>query len=218
VKNGPRNRVYRVTLGATGKQFAQKEVAMRSLVARVCLVALLVSIGTLPALAGKDLSELQATVDAMGEELVRATLEGDVDTAMKYYTEDSVSMPNYHGILKGLDEIRGYQENMHKAGVKFTAMDFTTLDLWKCGKLVYETGTYKLSLTMPGAPGPIEDTGKYMTIYQLQPGGELTIKIEIWNSDVNPYAGMGQQGRLDRTVNELALNARQHELIESGCD
>ena len=75
---------------------------MRNLVLTLCLGALLGSVVGLPTLAAKDLSKIQATLDSMSEELVRATLAGDVDTVMSYYTEDSVSMPNYHGILKGL--------------------------------------------------------------------------------------------------------------------
>jgi ketosteroid isomerase-like protein len=191
---------------------------MRGLILRVCLFALIVSVGTAPALAGKDLSKLEATINAMTQELIDAMLEGDIEAAMKYYTEESVSMPNYHGIVKGLKELRVYQEQMYGAGVTFNSVDFETLDLWKCGKLVYETGTYKLNLTMPGAPGPVDDTGKYMTIYRVQPGGDLTIKLEMWNSDVNPWASMGQQGRADQTVGDFALATDQRRLIEPDCD
>jgi ketosteroid isomerase-like protein len=191
---------------------------MKSLILRVCLVALVVSVGTLPSLAGKDLSKLKATVDAMTEELVAATLEGDVETTMKFYTEDSISMPNFHGILEGLDEIREYQENMYKVGVKFNSMEFETLDFWKCGKLVYETGTYKLNLTMPGAPGPIDDTGKFLTIYKVKPGGGLTIKLEMWNSDISPWASMGQQGRTDRASADFAFNDITRGPKDSDCD
>jgi hypothetical protein len=71
---------------------------------------------------------------------------------------------------------------------------------------------------MPGAPGPIDDTGKFMTIYQVQPGGELTIKLEMWNSDISPWASTGQQGRAGQAVGDFALNDITLCLKDPDCD
>jgi ketosteroid isomerase-like protein len=187
-----------------------KEAAMRNLALRVCLGAALVSIAGQPALASKDLSKIKATLDAMSNELVQATLEGDVETVMSHYTEDSVSMPNYHGILEGSQAIREYQENMYAVGIEFQSMDFTTRDLWKCGDLVYETGAFGVSLTMPGAPEPVTDHGKYMTVWEQQRGGVLKIKTEIWNSDFNPWVMAAQQELSSEEAQEYEqlLNAK----------
>jgi ketosteroid isomerase-like protein len=204
----------------------RKEAAMRNLVLEVCLGVLLGSVGGLPALAGKDLSKIRATLDAMSDDLVRATLEGDVETVMSYYTEDSVSMPNYDGILDGSQAIREYQENMQAVGVEFQSMEFTTLDLWKCSDLVYDAGTFEVTLTIPGRPGPVTDKGKYLTVWERQRGGTLKIKREIWNSDVNPWTmaeqpGMSSEARREyeqllnarHTLNEMARGLRQRTYI-----
>ena len=51
----------------------------------------------------------------------------------------------------------------------------------------------------PGMPGPIEDKGKYMTVYVREKNGSLKIKAEIWNTDVNPMqmGGIGHAVRID---------------------
>ena len=43
---------------------------------------------------------------------------------------------------------------------------------------------------MPGMEKPMDDHGKYLTIWEKQKDGSLKTKIEIWNSDVNPMSMM----------------------------
>jgi hypothetical protein len=48
---------------------------------------------------------------------------------------------------------------------------------------------------MAGMPGEIEDAGKYLTIYERDADGALKIKVETWNTDVNPMMmGGGMMG------------------------
>jgi len=47
---------------------------------------------------------------------------------------------------------------------------------------------------MPDQPAPMEDHGKYLTIWEKQKDGSLKVKVETWNSDVNP-AMMNQGGQ-----------------------
>jgi hypothetical protein len=55
----------------------------------------------------------------------------------------------------------------------------------------FEIGSFVITLEMPGAPAPITDKGKYMTVYVRGADGKLKIKAEIWNTDVNPMEMMG---------------------------
>ena len=48
--------------------------------------------------------------------------------------------------------------------------------------------------TMPGMTETIRDTGKYMTVYVRDADGALKIKVETWNTDMNPME-MGAQGQ-----------------------
>jgi ketosteroid isomerase-like protein len=39
---------------------------------------------------------------------------------------------------------------------------------------------------MPGMDKPMDDHGKYLTIWEKQKDGSLKVKVETWNSDVQP--------------------------------
>jgi hypothetical protein len=43
---------------------------------------------------------------------------------------------------------------------------------------------------MPGMEKPMDDRGKYLTIWEKQKDGSLKVKIETWNSDINPMSMM----------------------------
>jgi hypothetical protein len=43
---------------------------------------------------------------------------------------------------------------------------------------------------MPGMDKPMDDHGKYLTVWEKQKDGSLKVKIEIWNSDVDQMSMM----------------------------
>ncbi|MDZ7740833.1 MAG: hypothetical protein U5Q03_03560 [Bacteroidota bacterium] len=61
-----------------------------------------------------------------------------------------------------------------------------TLEVFAGGNLIVEIGKYDLTLEMPMMLQPIKDHGKYLTVWEMQKDGSLKIKIETWNTDVNP--------------------------------
>lgn len=64
----------------------------------------------------------------------------------------------------------------------------TTESVVASGPLAVEAGTYKITLTPPGAPGPITDTGKYL-VHWHKVGDKWMMVDDIWNSDL-PVAPM----------------------------
>jgi ketosteroid isomerase-like protein len=87
---------------------------------------------------------------------------------------------------EGIDAIRKSSEEMAKMNMKITLFEPTTLKVIPDGKLITEIGTYKIKLTIPGVDQPVEDHGKYLTIWEKQSDGSLKVKVEIWNTDINP--------------------------------
>ena len=77
-----------------------------------------------------------------------------------------------------------------KLGWKVTSFEPTTLKIIPNGNMITEIGTYKISMTMPKTDKPMDDHGKYLTIWEKQPDGSLKVKIETWNSDVDPMTMM----------------------------
>jgi ketosteroid isomerase-like protein len=102
-------------------------------------------------------------------------------------------MPANEPMADGLPAIKKSNEEMMNSGMKVTAFEPTTLKVMVNGNQVTEIGTYKVSMTMPGTDKPMDDHGKYLTVWEKQKDGSLKIKIETWNSDVNPMMSQGNQ-------------------------
>ncbi len=125
-------------------------------------------------------------VEKMNKEMAQAMIEGNHEKSMSFYAKDVISLPNYDKMLKGLDALRKSNEAMEKAGWKVKAFEPETLTVTSCDNMITEIGTFKISFAMEGMEHPIEDIGKYITIWEKQDDGSLKIKVEIWNSDTNP--------------------------------
>ena len=65
----------------------------------------------------------------------------------------------------------------------------TTESVAANGSLAVERGTYKITLTPPGATAPITDTGKYL-VHWHKVGDNWMMVDDIWNSDL-PAMPMG---------------------------
>jgi ketosteroid isomerase-like protein len=111
---------------------------------------------------------------------------GNTDKLMSYYSRDAISMPNYEKMLEGIDAIRKSNEEMIKAGWKCVKFEPKTLKATTCGNQVIEIGTFVIAFTGPGMEKPFEDVGKYLTVWEKQTDGSYKMKIETWNSDMNP--------------------------------
>lgn len=133
-----------------------------------------------------DLQAIEARLDETTKGLREATLRGDGPTMLSYYAEDAVSMPNYGPLLRGKEAIQARGQEMEKMGFTFTSSDFRRSDLWACGDLVYELGTYDMSFCMGDTTRIMKDSGKFMTVWAIQQDGTLKIKVETWNADAYP--------------------------------
>ena len=139
-------------------------------------------------------SEYKAKIEALNKEMVKNMLAGNTEKLLSIYTQDAISMPSYQPIQEGIVAIRKASDEMTKTGVKFVSFVPTTLKVFSGGNLITEIGTYKISMTMPNIATPIEDYGKYLTIWEKQKDGSLKVKVETWNSDVDPMSMMNQAG------------------------
>ena len=124
----------------------------------------------------------------MNKEMVKNMLNGTLQNHFDIYAQDAISMPSYEPMHEGLPAIKKASEDMAKSGVKFTSFEPTIVKVLVNGNMITEIGKYKISMTMPGMEKPMDDHGKYLTVYEKQADGSLKIKIETWNSDVNPMS------------------------------
>jgi ketosteroid isomerase-like protein len=135
---------------------------------------------------GEELEAVRAVLEQTSRQLTDATLKGDGETMLSFYSDDAISLPNYSPMLRGKEAIRTHGQQMEEMGFQFKAIDFRTSDLWTCGDLVYELGNYDISFCIGDTMEIIDDHGKYMTVWEMQSDGGLKIKIETWNTNLWP--------------------------------
>jgi len=120
-----------------------------------------------------------------------AMAAGDNKTILSFYADDAYSLPSYSPMMIGKVEIRASMVG-DTSGTKFNYFKLNTKDIWLSGNLLCEVGNYYFSMIVPGAPKPLNDNGKYITIYEKQKDGSWKIKADMWNTDLNPWAQMEQ--------------------------
>lgn len=140
-------------------------------------------------------AEYKTKIEALNKEMVKNMLAGNSEKMLAMYTEDAISLPSYEPMHDGLPAIKKASEDMAKTGVKFTAFQPTIHKVLVNGDVITEIGTYKITVTVPGMDKPMDDHGKYITIWQKQKDGSLKVKLDTWNSDVNPMSMSGDPGQ-----------------------
>lgn len=155
-------------------------------------------------LFAQDMSGLKGEIEKIDKACEAAMLTNNPDSYISfltnYYTDDAISLPSYQPMVKGIEAIKKAVQAEDNMGMKMTAFDLTTTDIFESGDLVYEIGTYTLTLQMEGAPDPINDYGKYLTIYEKQDDGSLKIKLDTWNTDMNPWQNMEMPGMEEKSM------------------
>jgi ketosteroid isomerase-like protein len=65
-----------------------------------------------------------------------------------------------------------------------STLTIETQEIDGVGDLAYVRGTYVMTFTLPEAPGPTEDRGKYLLIKRKQTDRSWLITNKIFNSDL----------------------------------
>jgi ketosteroid isomerase-like protein len=145
-------------------------------------------------------SDYKTKIEALNKEMAKNMIAGTSEKSLDLYTEDAISLPSYEPIHEGLAAIKKANEDMVKSGWKCLAFEPVTLKVIPNGNMITEIGTYKISGSMPGMDKPMDDHGKYVTIWEKQKDGSLKIKVETWNSDLatNNMMGTTDQGKMEK--------------------
>ena len=144
-------------------------------------------------------SDYKAKIESLNKEWTQYMLTGNTEKILSFYTPDAISMPSYSPIENGIADIRKSSEQMTKTGAKINSCEFVTLKVIPNGNLITEIGTYKMSMSMPGMEKSMDDHGKYLTIWEKQKDGSLKVKVETWNSDIDPREMNNMQGHSETT-------------------
>jgi uncharacterized protein (TIGR02246 family) len=116
-----------------------------------------------------------------GENFKAAVNARDFAKVASLYAEDAVLMPPNGETISGRSEIEAYWRKLLEQ--EFTVASTASIDASVSGSLGYETGTYEISLKLPGGQS-ISDKGKYMNVMKRASDGHWYLAYDIWNSSL----------------------------------
>jgi uncharacterized protein (TIGR02246 family) len=138
--------------------------------------------------AGRQAAGSDAGIKQIADSYVKATLAGDPKAVAALYTEDAVEMPPNTPPIKGRAAIEAYYTKMMSGGGKVNSFSIDHTESHASGDTGYDVGTYKQSMTPPGATAPLSETGKYVVLLK-KTAGAWKVAYAIYNSDAPPPTG-----------------------------
>jgi uncharacterized protein (TIGR02246 family) len=150
----------------------------------VVTVALLAFMSGCAPQAAPDTREAdERTIREIEIEWSKASAAKDVERSMSFYADDASVFEPGKPMVTGKDAIRkGLDADFAVPGA---SLSFQTAKVVAArgGDLAYTYGTY--AMTMKDAKGkPVNDKGKFVTVYGKQPDGKWKVVADIWNSDL----------------------------------
>jgi uncharacterized protein (TIGR02246 family) len=135
--------------------------------------------------AGSEI-DLEA-IDRVRDAHVAALNAGDARAWAALFTDDGVQMPPSAPANVGRAMIGLWSQGfLDRFRVQFAlAVD----EVRVLGEWAFERGGYTISLQPKAGAPPVQDMGKYVTVYQRKPGDAWRMARDIWNSS-NPSPGM----------------------------
>jgi uncharacterized protein (TIGR02246 family) len=123
-------------------------------------------------------------IDKVRAAHVAALNAGDAETWAAQFTDDGVQMPPNAPANTGRKMIRSWSQGMLD---HFRTQFALTVDEVRVyGEWAFERGGYTISLHPKGGGSPMEDTGKYITVYQRKTEDSWLMARDIWNSSNPP--------------------------------
>ena len=125
-------------------------------------------------------------IDSVRDTHVAAVNAGDARAWAAQFTDDGVQMPPNMPANVGRSAIEFWSKGfMDLFGLEFA---LSVEEVRVLGEWAFERGAYTIGLS-PKSGGPsMQDTGKYITIYQRKSGENWRMARDIWNSS-NPPPG-----------------------------
>ncbi len=155
-----------------------------------------------------DVAAVRKTIEAMTAKSAKDMMAGVFDTTLANYTDDAVSMPNNEPLQKGKPAIKAYYQQMMGMGMKFSKVDFVTIDVQVGLPYAYEVGTYTMTMEMAGMPS-------------MDGPGQVPHSIRAWQGRQVADQGRDlehQQAAADARAAEDARTGQEKEEVEQVTD
>ena len=119
-------------------------------------------------------------IDEMTQIAMNAAVAGNFDAWAAIFVDDAVINPPNEPAVKGRDAIRAWMKKLPP----ITEFKLINEKIEGRDDLGYVVGTYTMTMTIPGAPKPVIDSGKFVTILRKQPDGRWLCAVDMFSSDL----------------------------------
>lgn len=159
---------------------------MRNILFKTIVILVIGLLVGTEAQAQKETDKLKAEIKALNDQMIKAGLGNDMEAMASLYCDNVIHMPNFEPMAKGKKLMLENAKKQKEAGFKMLAMSLNVDEVFPDKLYVIETGTYQITMSIPGMEKPMDDEGKYVTVWERQKDGSLKILVETWNTDTNP--------------------------------
>src|SRR2546425_8166946 len=122
----------------------------------------------------------QAALRALIAKLPQIVRARDWDALAAEYTADGWKMPPNQPMVQGRAAIRQWFDKLPPV----TSFEFRVLDIDGRADLAVLRGAYTITVTLPGAPRPVSDSGKELVVLRKQADGSWLRVGDVWTSDL----------------------------------
>jgi ketosteroid isomerase-like protein len=141
----------------------------------------LIHMGCRPGAVEADLE----AINRLQKQVDEAIVAGDTDGYVALIADDAVLMPPNAPPVIGKNAIRSWNLAMSKQ-FKFQAYAPVDDEVVLAGKWAFRRATANWTLIPLAGGEPIQDSGKFIIIYQRRADGSWTVARDIWNSNTAP--------------------------------
>jgi ketosteroid isomerase-like protein len=174
------------------RKLIQRSFAERSTIGRLIIISLtVIAAGTgqifmsLPSMAQNAKGLSAADIKKINESTqiaMDAALSRDFTTWAAIFLDDAVIYPPNEPAVKGRAAIRAWLEKFPP----ITEFKLNNEKIEGREDLAYILGTYTMTITLPNAPGPVKDIGKFVTVLRKQADGSWLGVVDMFSSDLPP--------------------------------
>lgn len=149
---------------------------------KILMATLAVTLASCASTSNTTTADVRTAIDRMNSRMVTAMNTARFDDLRDVYTPDAVVLAANAPPFAGYPAIRQFWGQV--GTMKMRDVSLTTDQLEVHGDVAIETGSYKMTLTPPGAPGPVNDQGKYMVVWKRQSDGGWRIYRDMFSSNL----------------------------------
>jgi ketosteroid isomerase-like protein len=113
----------------------------------------------------------------------KVTEAKQLDDHLAYYVEEAVVLAPNEPMASGKENIRKMMVDMFALPGFVVKWQATKVETPRSGDIAYSLGTYELSMNDPKGK-PMEDRGKYVTVWKKQADGSWKVAVDMFNSDL----------------------------------